>query len=203
VGVLDRRLKEVKGMRLIPIKFKLPDPALLKDGAKFRGHFVIEVFNNKEEMKLISRSECHNILPDEALNRILNTMYHDAAHIATWYCAIFEDNQTPDSTWTYDNWCDTKCVEWQAYDESARPEYNNAASSAKSTTNSANKAVFTANATKTLYGGVLVSVSTKGDHTSGTDKVLGAAGKFAASQPVISANVVNLTYEVTSADDGV
>jgi hypothetical protein len=171
-----------------------------KDGARFRGHWIIEIFNNAKEMKLISKSECHNIITDEGLNRILDVMLHGTTQTSPWYCELFESNTTPDGSETYDVPVYTPCT---AYDEATRPEYNEAASSSESVTNSANKAVFTMNDTKTLYGAALVSVNTKGDHTGGANNVLFCAGKFGTAQPVISGNVVNLTYAVSAADDGV
>uniref|UniRef100_A0A6M3IRK9 Uncharacterized protein n=1 Tax=viral metagenome TaxID=1070528 RepID=A0A6M3IRK9_9ZZZZ len=51
-------------------EFKLinnvPESAL-KEGAKLKGRWDIEVFNNREEMKLISRSHCQNVITNEML----------------------------------------------------------------------------------------------------------------------------------------
>ena len=183
-------------MKQLPITIKRGEG--LRAGAKLRGHWEITVHD--KDGKFISKSECHNIITDEGLDRILNVMLHATTQTATWYCELFEDNFTPDGDETYDVPGYTPCT---AYDEATRPEYNEAASVAKSTTNSANKAVFTMNDTKTLYGASLVSVNTKGDHTGGANNVLFCAGKFAVAQPVIATNIVNLTYTVTAADDGV
>jgi len=181
---------------------EIKSPEKIKEGAKLRGHIVIEVFNNKEEMKLIGRSECHNLIVDEGLNRILDIMLHATTQITAWYCVISESNTTPAAGMTY---ATPTFTEWQAYDEDTRPEYKEAASSSKSVTNSANKAVFTANATKTLYGAGLVgggtAPSTKGNTDGGG--CLFNFGSFAASQPVVDDNVVNLTVTITSSDDGV
>ncbi len=176
----------------------------VKDGAKFRGKFEIEVYDNKENMNLISRSECHNIITDEGLNRILNEIFNAATQITTWYCSIFESNSTPAANWTYDLYADSQATEWTQFAEAARIEYNESASTAKSTTNSANKAVFTADTgAKTLYGAALVSVVTLSNHAAETNNVIMCAGTFAVPQPVIATNIVNLTYTITSADDGI
>lgn len=180
--------------------FKILEPKEgIKSGVRLSGHFTIRVYDNKENMKLISESECHNIITNEGLDHILDVVLHGTTPVSPWYCSIFESNSTPGSGWTYDTYADSDVTEWNAgYDESTRPEYEEAAASSQSTTNSANKATFTANATKTLYGAALVSVNTKGDHGAGT---LLCAGTFTASQPVISGNVVELTYTITAADD--
>jgi hypothetical protein len=175
---------------------------ITKDGAKFHGKFEIEVYDNKENMNLISKSECHNIVTNEGLNHILNVLLNGKTQTATWYCSIFEDNQTPLAAWTYHAYADTLVDEWTQFDETNRVAYVEAASSAQSTTNSANKAVFTANTgAKTLYGAALVSLATISDHTDNANNVLLCAGLFGTAQPVIAANVVNLTYTITAADD--
>lgn len=181
----------------MPIKVNLPSG--LRAGGKFKGVFDIEV---KDKLgNLISKSRAENILTAEGLNSVLNVILHAATQLTTWYCLIFETNTTPADGTTY---ATPVFTEWAAYDEATRPEYVEAESSAKSTTNSASKAVFTANATKTLYGAALVAggsaATTKSDAAGGGTML--CAGKFVASQPVIDDNVVNLTYTITAADAG-
>jgi hypothetical protein len=179
----------------IPIKINL---ARIKHGAKFKGIFEIEV---KDKLgNLISRSRAENRVVDESLNRTLDVMFHGTTQITSWYCVISETNTSPAAGMTY---ATPQFTEWQSYSEATRPEFNEAASSNKSITNSANKAVFTANATKTLYGAGLVgggsAPSTKGNTDGGG--CLYDFGLFTASQPVVDGNVVNLTVTITSADD--
>lgn len=151
---------------------------------------------------LAFKEEFHNVWTDEGLNKLLNIMFNAATQITTWYCTIFENDFTPDGDETYAVPAYTESI---AYDEATRPEYVEAASSAKSTTNSANKAVFTINATKTIYGAALVGGGTnptgKNDKTSGG--TLACAGRFASSRAVVDDDVINLTYTVSAADDGV
>lgn len=179
-------------------KVKLNLPSNLRTGAKFKGVFDIEI---KEKLgNLLSKSRAENIVTDEGLDALLDIMLHAATQITTWYCVIFETDTTPDGDTTY---AVPVFTEWAAYDEATRPEYEEAASSSQSVTNSANKAEFTANATKTLYGAALVgggSAPTTKSNVAGGGTLL-CAGKFAASQPVVDDNVVNLTYTVTAVDD--
>lgn len=184
---------------LIKVTFDLlkPKKFVANAGIKAGGVWGVEIY---DKGVLVSKTSCHNIVTDEGLNRLLNVMFNGATQIGTWYCELFENDFTPDGDETYDVPGYTICT---AYDEATRPAYVEAASSAKSTTNSANKAVFTMNASKTLYGASLVSLNTKNDHTAGADNVLFCAGKFGTAQPVISGNVVNLTYTISAADDGV
>jgi len=168
------------------------------DGARFRGLFIVEIYD-KLGGKLISDNKFHNVVTDEGLNHILNVVYHGTTPVSPWYCLLFESDTTPDADTTYATPVFTECT---AYYEATRPEYNEAAASGQSITNSANKATFTASATKTLYGAALVSYATKGD-TAQAGAILICAGKFGTAQPVIDGNVVTLTYTNSAADDGV
>lgn len=185
-------------MRTIEVKL----PENIQSGARFKGVFDIEV--KDKQGNLISKSRAENKITDEGLNALLNIMFHGATQITTWYCVIFESDTTPTGAETY---AVPVYTEWQAYDEEFRPEYEEAESVAESTTNAADKAVFTANASKTLHGAALVGGGTdpsvKGDTAGGG--TLNSAGKFITGevptpQPVVAGNVVNLSYTVTAAD---
>jgi len=189
-------------MELIPIKLNI-DKSLFKGGAKseakLKGIFELEIWDKEE--KLISKAKGENIITDEGLNHILNAVLHGATQIATWYYVIYETDTAGASDMTYAVPVFTECT---AYDEVTRPEYNEAESAAKSITNSANKATFTMNDTKTLYGAALVGggtdPNTKGD-TAGGGTLL-CAGKFDTAQPVVSGNICYGTYTITAADAG-
>jgi hypothetical protein len=139
--------------------------------------------------KLIDRMECPNLVVNEGLDHVLNTVFHGGTQVGTWYLGLFEGNYTPVATLTAATVA-AASTESTAYDEAARQEYNEAASSAQSITNSANKATFTINATKTIYGAFLCSNSTKGS-TSGT---LFSAARFAAAKSVVASDQLLLTY---------
>lgn len=179
---------------------------MLKDGVRLRGLFGIEVYKpvgpNRAGLTLVSRSQGENIITNEMLDHILNVIYGATAKIATWYFAPVESNTTPIAGLTYAVPTYTECT---AYAESVRQEYIDAPSTARLMTNVASKAVITMNATKTLYGSGLVgggtAPTTKGNTAGGG--VLGNFALFAAPQAVQDAYVVNLTYAITSADDGV
>lgn len=166
-------------------------------GLKIGGRFQVECFRKG---KLIWKEDVHNIWTDEGLNRILDVFFHGTPQTATWYCGLVETDTAPNAGMNYDVPVFTEST---SYDEAARPAYVEAASSGKSMTNSASKAVFTISATKTMYGAALFSVSTKGDHAAGANNVLACYAKFASGRSVLDDDVVNLTYTVTSADDGV
>ncbi len=143
----------------------------------------------------------HNLITNEGLDHILDVVLHAATQITDWYVAIFEDDHTPASSDTYATPGYTECT---AYDEAARQEYEEAAASSQSITNSANKATFTMSATKTIYGAALVGGGTDGStkgNTAGGGTLLCAA-QFSSSRGVEDDDTLEVTYTVSAADDG-
>lgn len=148
---------------------------------------------------LLDKWEQLNVLTDEGLNAMLNIMFHNATQIATWYIALFESNTTPLVTHTYAVPGYTECT---AYTEAARQAYVEAEASGKSITNTASKATFTFNATKTIYGAALVgggSAPTDNTDTAGGGTLF-ASSKFADAKPVVSTDILQVTCAITLAD---
>ena len=166
---------------------------------RFGGQFIAECFRDG---KLIWTEKTSNIITNEGLNHILNIVLHADTQITTWYCVLAESDTNAAAGMTY---AVPVYTETTAYDEATRPAYVEAASIAQSTTNSANKAVFTISGTKTMYGAALVgggsAANTKAD-TAGGGTLLCYA-KFASSRAVVDDDVINLTYTLSAADDGV
>lgn len=195
------------------IKLKVGDRAESKitsrpgasDGTRFRGEF--EIIHRDCDGNIKGIDKCHNVVTDEGLDALLDIMLHGTSQITTWYVIIFESDTTPDGSETY---AVPVYTESTAYDEATRPEYVEAASSGQSITNSANKAVFTMNASKTIYGAGLVGIagedssgsnaSTPGD-TGGGGTLLCCA-KFTASRAVVDNDTLEVTYTLSAADDG-
>lgn len=173
----------------------------LKHGAKFKGRFDIEI--RDKEGNLLSSSFAENILTNEGLNHILNVIFNEKTQIHPFYCGIFTSDSTPGGTETYDV---PVFTEWTGYTPTTRPTFDEVTTATKTITNTVSKAVFTSTSTADLYGAALfcgTEANVKGDHAAGATKVLLCAGRFAAPpQPVISGNVVNLTYTITAADAG-
>jgi hypothetical protein len=144
--------------------------------------------------KIIDEFDVPNLVVDQGLNHLLDVVFHGATQAGTWYLGLFEGNYTPVAGLTAATIAGT-ATETTAYDEATRPAFDEAAAAAKVTTNSASKATFTFNATKTIYGAFLVSDSTKG----GTSGTLMAAAKFAAPKAVVATDQLLLTYSFTAA----
>lgn len=155
------------------------------------GKFTIE---HMRKGVCIDREEKSNLVVDEGLNRLLNVMFAGASQITTWYLGVFEANYTPVAGLTAATVA-SAATESTAYDGATRPEYSEASSTAKSTTNAASRASFVFNATKTIYGAFLISDNTKG----GTAGVLFSAARFSTAKNVVDDDELLLTYTFTAA----
>jgi hypothetical protein len=143
--------------------------------------------------KVIDEWTEKNLVVNEGLNALLGIMFNASAQITTWYCGIFEGNYTPVATVAAANIASAS-TECTAYVASTRPEYVEAAPSSQSITNSANRASFVFNATKTVYGAFLISSNVK----NGTTGTLFSAARFATAKGVESGDELLLTYTFTA-----
>jgi len=148
---------------------------LVRDGE------IIDEFDNK------------NLVVNEGLDALLNIMFHNDTQIATWNLGLFEGNYTPVAGVTAATIA-TDATESTAYDESSRPAFNEAAASGQQIDNTNNRATFTFNASKTIYGAFLISDSTKG----GTSGTLFSAARFSSSKSVVSGDQLLLAYTFTA-----
>lgn len=164
-----------------PSGLLVPDNRLIVGGKFFVEHL--------RQGKLIDEWECDNLVVNEGLNSILDVVFHAETQITTWYVGLFEGNYTPVATVTAAT-ITSASTECTAYDEATRVAYNEAAASSQSITNSANKATFTINATKTIYGAFLASASAK----SATSGKLMSAARFGASKSVVATDQLLVTY---------
>jgi hypothetical protein len=163
----------------------MPQQGLVVGGV-FQGQIV-------RDGKVIDEFEDHNLVVNEGLNHLLDVLLHGSTQVTTWYLGVFEGNYTPVATVTAAT-ITSASTECTAYDETTRQQYNEAAASSQSTTNSANKATFTFNATKTVYGAFLASASAK----SATTGTLFSAAAFSSSKSVVSGDQLLLTYTFTA-----
>jgi hypothetical protein len=171
-----------------------------KASIRFTGQFIARCFDKDGKFKWEEKTI--NLVVNQGLNAALDILFHATTQITTWYLTLVESNTSPAAGLTYAVPTYTECT---AYDEANRPAYNEAAASGQSITNSANKGVFTMNASKTIYGASLVGggtgASTKGDTAGGG--TLFCYALFASSRSVVDNDVIELTYTLTAADDGV
>lgn len=168
-----------------------------REGIKLSGQFKVECYDEQGNLKWVDLT--HNIVTGEGINRILNTMFKGTTVISTWYASLVDSNTTATATMNYDVPIFT---EGTGYDEATRVAYVVIAATQGTITNAASVAVFTIASSTTMYGAALFSQSTKGAHAAGADNVLYCMAAFSTSRAVVDNDVINLTYAVSSTDDG-
>lgn len=143
----------------------------------------------------LGRREDHNKVPTEGLNRLVENWLDAGAQIANVYVSIFEGDYTPVDGLTASSY-PTDATESTAYDESTRPAFTPGTVASGSVDNTASRATFTMNATKTIYGGALHTTSTK----SSTTAPIMAAVRFGSSRSVIATDQIDVDYTFTASD---
>lgn len=163
----------------------IPDHSLTVGGV-----FHVDHVRNGE---VIDSWESPNIVTNEGLNHILDVEFGGATQITAWYIGLFEGNYTPVAGVTAAT-ITANSTECTAYDAATRVAYTEAAAASQAITNSASRASFVFNATKTIYGAFLVSASAK----SATTGTLFAASRFAASKAVVDDDELLVTYTISA-----
>ena len=138
--------------------------------------------------QVVDSETVHNLIPSEGLNHILSVLLAGGAQVPTWYIGLYEGNYTP----TVDDLMATfpaAAVETTAYVSGTRMEFVDGAIASGSVDNSAAKAEFEFNGTKTVYGGFISSNSAKGNG-SGT---LLSAVRFGSPKVLESGSVLRVT----------
>lgn len=141
---------------------------------------------------LIARVAGSNIIPTEGLNHILNVVLAGSLQSLSWYVALFEGNVTPAATLTAATYTATT-TECTAYAEATRVAFTPGEAAAGVIDNAASRAVFTMNATKTVYGGALLTASAKSAATG----TLLAAARFSAARNVVALDELSVKYTLT------
>lgn len=156
-------------------------------------------FEHYRKGNLIDRWEQKNVNTNQGLNHMLNVAFNGATQITSWYMGLFESNTTPLVTHTY---AVPGFTESTAYTSATRVAYTDATATDKIMTNTASKASFTMNDTKTIYGAFLcgggTDANTKSDTAGGG--ILFASSKFATSKAVVNGDVLLVVCSITLAD---
>jgi hypothetical protein len=165
-----------------------------------RSHWDVECRDKSGKLKFVD--SVGNICTDEGLNKLLDVMFHGTTPIATWYLAIYENTSPSYTPAAGDTYAVPNYLEVTDYDEATRPAFDEAAASAKSMSNTASKATFTMNASKSLYGAALVGggspANGKGD--TGGGGVLYATALFTTPKSVESGDTFKVTCTLTASD---
>lgn len=143
---------------------------------------------------ILTREVARNLVPTQGLDHILNVVLKGASQQASWYVGVYEGNYTPVAGNTAASIA-AAATESSAYDEATRPAWIGGAVAAGSVDNTAARAEFTFNATKTIYGGFLISNSTK----AGTSGVLISAVRFATAKAVVDNDILRVAAGIAAA----
>jgi len=186
----------------------------LKSGARLGGVFTAECYRwhdenyvrfrdalGRFERRLMWTEKFHNVLTAEGLTHMLDVTLGGKTLIEPFYAVLYEDDQDPADGDDYALPGYTECN--AGVDEATREEYVDVVA-AKSCTNAASKSSYTFNASKTVHGAALVGGSSaKANATDAATHVLLCGAGFGTPRAVVDDDVINLTYVVTAADDGV
>lgn len=134
-----------------------------------------------------------NLVVTAGLNDSLDKHFKGSGYTAAWYVGLTAgspsfaagDTMSSHAGWTED----------QNYSEATREVLTLGTVSGGSVDNSASKASFSINATATIGGAFLTTVSTKG----GTTGTLYGGAAFAANRSVVSGDTLNVTVTLTAA----
>jgi len=153
----------------------------------------IEGLERRGGMVVLSVEDVSNLIPTVGLNFMLGATLTGVSQLSSWYIALFEGNYTPVAGVTAATF-PTAATESTAYAEATRVAWTPGSISAGSVSNTASKAVFTMNATKTIYGIAQTSVSTK----SATTGTLISVAAFSVAKAVVATDILNVTSTITA-----
>lgn len=160
-------------------------------GKSLSTHYKIECVRDG---KLIWVEEFDNLVVTAGLNDSLDKHFKGSSYTAAWYVLLTDGTPTfaaGDTMSSHAGW-----TEVEDYDEAARQTLSLGSVSGGSVDNSASKATFTINATTTVGGAALATVSTKG----GTTGTLYGGGAFTeGDRSVVDNDVLNVTVTLTAA----
>lgn len=143
---------------------------------------------------LIAEWDQPNLITTVGRNHILNTQFAGGTPVTTWYIGLVNNSgwtafAAGDTMGSHAGW-----TELEDYDEATRQAWTEDAAASGSMTNST-PAVFTINATVTIKGIFLTSVSTKG----GTTGTLWCGTAFSSPISAEDDDVLSVTYTVNTA----
>lgn len=157
--------------------------------------YLVEVV--KDGRVVDSRIE-HNIMPQQSVDHVASLIRGGGASpISNWYVGVFESNFVPDETTTAGD-LQNEAGESTAYDENTRPVWENTYDGSSLIANAGNRAEFTMNAAKSIYGAFVVSSQTKG----GTGGTLLSIARFSSPREVEPGSVLRITAGITLTPTG-
>lgn len=163
----------------------------LAEAAQLGGRYRVECVGADGQVKWVDYID--NLVTTAGKNDLLDKYLAGSAYTAAWYLGLISNSgytavAAGDTSASHAGW-----TESTAYSNATRvaPSWGSASAGSKASTATA----FTINATDTIKGAFLISVSTKG----GTTGILYSAGLFSGGdRSVIGGDTLNVTYTASA-----
>lgn len=167
------------------------EKALFDNSLRVGGIFEADCYDKDGNLKWSDVAK--NLVVNAGLDHILNVQFHGTTQVNPWYVGLKLTGSAAsvDTLATHSGW-----TEATGYADN-RKEYNEAAASGESITNSANKASFAISGTATITGAFVASVS------AGATGTLFCVADFTRARAVENGDTLEVTYTISAADDGV
>lgn len=141
---------------------------------------------------LLSAQRAYNIIPQAGVNHVAALIRGSGPLVSNWYMGLFEGNYTPtDATTSSD--LPANAQEFVGYSEDPRPAWTHAYDGTAVISNTANRTLFTITEDKTVYGGFLISNSSKGGNTG----VLLSIARFPTADELRTGDEYRITAGIT------
>ena len=164
--------------------------AKTNEGAAVKNFYKVECIGPDGKLKWVENFG--NLVVDEGLDLLLTNNFKASGYTAAWYVGLTNTNPSTDPT---DTLASKAWTEITDYDEATREALVLGAVASESVDNSASKASFAINASVTVGGAFVCSVSTKGDTGAG----LYSVGAFAGGDKVLGiGDTLNVQVTLTT-----
>lgn len=166
-----------------------------KSNSKACGRYIVTARDADGNVKWVE--DVTNMIVTAGLNYAVGVALAAASQLTAWYVMLVSGTPTiaaGDTMASHGGW-----TEVTGYSESVRQTWTPGAVSGGAVSNSASKAVVTANSSITVGGVALTSNSTKGGSTG----TLFSAVAFAANRSLVSGDTLTIQYDFSQTDDGV
>lgn len=142
--------------------------------------------------QLVSAKRAYNLVPQSGVDHFAALLRGNGPLISSWYVGLFEGNFVPDDDTTSSD-LPSNAVEFTGYSESARPAWTHVYDGTSVIDNNGTRATFTVTSEKTVYGGFLVSNSSKG----GNSGVLLSIARFSSPDELRVDDEYKITAGIT------
>ena len=179
------------------VKANLITPRDLEFGIALRNLYHMECFGPDGKLKW--EEKFGNLVVNVGLDDILDKYFKGSSYTAAWYVGIWETAGSPevaagDSMASHAGW-----TEVTSYSEANRPTLTLGTVASQSVDNSASKASYSINASKSVRGAFITTSNAKGGVSPETG-ILYSVGAFTGgTKAVDNGDTLNVTVTLTSA----